>query len=54
MFKEEYLLEAQKGKWDLEKVWKRCIATKEKDTPPIFYSLESSHFPPKKKRRKRK
>jgi len=56
MFKEEYLLEAQKGKWDLEKIWERWIRTKEKDGPTVFYALESSYFPPKslktKKRRK--
>jgi len=45
MFKEEYLLEAQKGKWDLEKISERCVATKEKNGPTAFYALKSSYIP---------
>ncbi len=43
MFKKEYLLEAQKGKWDLEKIWERCVNTKEKNGSTLPFALESSY-----------
>lgn len=47
MFRRDYFLEAQEGEWDLEEVWERCVATKEKNGPTVFYSLDSSYSPPK-------
>ena len=43
MFTRKYLEEANKGNWDLEKVWERCVAIKEKNGPTVFYALESSY-----------
>ena len=47
MLEREYLQKAQERNWDLEKVFERWVATKEKDRPPIFYAGESSYAVPR-------